>query len=156
MAVNSKKANVFSTNEQSVQTAKAMNRFYEEIGELYREVIKKSKLSCSAFDILYALYEQDGRRLIDLGKASFLSKQTLASSVKRLEEDGLVCTQSQGRRHVEVFLTDKGRACIDESVLPVIRAEICAIDALNPEDQMLIRDLADRYTAALREEFERL
>ncbi len=151
-----RKANIFSANDQNVQTAKAMNRFYEEIDELYRGVIKRSKLSCSAFDILYALYEQDGRRLLDLGKASFLSKQTLASSVKRLEEEGLVCTRSQSRRYVEVFLTDKGHACIEESILPVIRAEIRAIDTLGPKDQMLIRDLAGRYAAALRKEFENL
>ncbi len=146
----------FEGDGQSIQTARAMNRFYEEIDELYREVVKGTGLSQSAFDILYALYEQDGRRLLELGKASFLSKQTLASSVKRLEEQGLVRTEAQSRRYVQVFLTEKGHACIEASVMPVIRAEIRAISTLAPEDQALIRGLADRYATALREEFQKL
>ena len=48
MAERPRKTNIFSANDQNVQTAKAMNRFYEEIDELYRGVIKRSKLSCSA------------------------------------------------------------------------------------------------------------
>ena len=147
---------MLKSDDINVQTAHAMNRFYEEIDELYREAIKKSGLSQSAFDILYALYEQDGRRLLDLGKASFLSKQTLASSVKRLKEQGLVRTEAQSRRHVEVYLTKSGHACIEESVVPVIRAEIRAINTLTPQDQALMRALADRYTIALREEFDKL
>ncbi len=146
----------FEGSDADIQTARSMNRFYEEIDELYREAIKKSGLSNSAFDILYALCEQDGRRLLDLGKASFLSKQTLASSVKRLEEQGLVRTEARSRRYVQVFLTDKGRAAIEASVMPVIGAEMRAIGAMTPEEQALIRELADRYVAILREEFERL
>lgn len=56
---------------------------------IYHNIAKKRSLSDSAFDILYALYIEDGQRLSQLCKTSFLSKQTLSSSVKRLEEEGL-------------------------------------------------------------------
>ena len=75
--------------------ARAMNLFYEELNALYSDIAKRSGLSGSAFDILYALHEEDGRRMVDLCRASFMSKQTLASSVRRLEEQGLVRTEAR-------------------------------------------------------------
>ena len=78
---------------------------------IYHNIAKKRSLSDSAFDILYALYSEDGQRLSQLCKTSFLSKQTLSSSVKRLEEEGLLRTERQNSRFVQVYLTEAGWEC---------------------------------------------
>ena len=130
--------------------ARAMNLFYEELNALYSDIAKRSGLSGSAFDILYALHEEDGRRMVDLCRASFMSKQTLASSVRRLEEQGL------SRRFVRVFLTDQGRAQVEAAVVPIARAETRALERLSPAEQRAIPELIAHYLEALRAEFGQL
>lgn len=136
--------------------AHAMNLFYEELNALYSDIAKRSGLSGSAFDILYALHEEDGRRMVDLCRASFMSKQTLASSVRRLEEQGLVRTEARSRRFVRVFLTDQGRAQVEAAIVPIARAETRALERLSPAEQRAIPELIAHYLEALRAEFGQL
>ena len=72
------------------QFNRELNRMYKECNEFYHALAKHFGLSDSAFWILYTLREE-GRPLsaTDLGGALFLSKQTIHSGVRSLEERGL-------------------------------------------------------------------
>lgn len=138
------------------QTAITVNRFFEELNVLYYDIAKYYGLSNSAFDILYALNDEDGRRVTDLAKAAFMSKQTLSSSLKRLEDDGLVKTQAQSRKFVCVFLTDKGKERIRKSILPLVEAEIEALKPFTPKELSQLQASIDKYLTSLRKELRKL
>lgn len=134
----------------------AINTFYEEANVIYHDIAKKRGLSDSAFDILYALYVEDGQRLSQLCKTSFLSKQTLSSSVKRLEEEGLLRTERQNSRFVQVFLTDAGWERARNFVEPVFEAEVRAVASLTEKEQAALPRFVEHYLGALRKEFAAL
>lgn len=140
----------------TTEAVRAINTFYEETNMIYHDIAKKRGLSDSAFDILYALYVEDGQRLAQLCKTSFMSKQTLSSSVKRLKEEGLLRTEQQNSRFVQVFLTDAGRERAHSCIEPVFAAEVRAVASLTEEEQTALPSFVTHYLGSLRKEFAAL
>lgn len=68
--------------------------------------------------VLVALWDQDGLSLSELALRSFFDGPTMTGIVDRLESSGLVERRrdSQDRRVISVYLTEKGRAL--QKVLP--------------------------------------
>lgn len=139
-----------------VKAANAMNAFYERANELYHDVARFLGLSDSAFDILYALYSEDGQWQSELCKTSMMPKQTLASSVRKLEEHGFVRVESEGRKMSRVFLTPAGRVYADETIASVMQAEAYAVQSLPREVLELLPDILERYLGSLAEGFHAL
>lgn len=133
-----------------------VNRFNEELTELYHEFARKKGLSDSAFNVLYALYEQDGQRQLELCKTSLMPKQTLASALKRLMTQDLVRIENESRRVSRVFLTEKGRQQAEVVIAPLVQAEIAATRALPPEMLQQLPRILSRYLETLSAEFDAL
>lgn len=133
-----------------------INRFNEAITEVYHEFARRKGLSDSAFNVLYALYEKDGQRQLELCKTSLMPKQTLASALKRLAEQDVVRIESESRRISRVFLTEKGKQQAEEIVGPLIQAEIAAASTLPPEMLQQLPQILDAYLGVLKEEFAAL
>lgn len=138
------------------KAAYAMNAFYERASELYHDVARSLGLSDSAFDILYALYGKDGQRQSELCKTSMMPKQTLTSSVRKLEEQGLVRVKNEGRKVSRVFLTTAGSECASKTIAPVMQAEADAVTALPREVLELLPEVLDSYLDALDRGFRAL
>lgn len=67
------------------------NKFYKELNDLYHETALNAGLSESSFDILYSVFELgDGCLQSDIQKISFLPKQTINSSIHKLEKEGYI------------------------------------------------------------------
>ena len=133
-----------------------INRFNEEINELYHEFARKKGLSDSAFSVLYALYEKDGQRQLELCKTSLMPKQTLASALKRLAAQDIVRIENESRRVSRVFLTEKGKQQVNEIIAPLIRAETIATSAIPPEMLQQLPGVLDTYLKTLEREFSAL
>jgi len=113
-------------------------------------------LSDSAFNVLYALYEQDGQRQLELCKTSLMPKQTLASALKRLTTQDLVRIENESRRVSRVFLTEKGRQQAEAVIAPLVQAEIAATRALPPEMLQQLPRILSRYLETLSAGFDAL
>jgi DNA-binding MarR family transcriptional regulator len=77
--------------------------------------------------VLLPLYEEDGLRMGELARRSYLSKQTMTELVRRLERDGLVerrPDQDDGRASL-IFLTERSR-----KFEPVAAATLSELDQL--------------------------
>lgn len=61
--------------------------------------------------ILFSLLEQDGATLKEVGNKTLIDSSSMTVLVDKLEKDGLVERKldSQDRRAIRVFITDKGR-----------------------------------------------
>ncbi len=77
--------------------------------------------------VLLPLYEQDGLRMGELARRARLSKQTMTTMIRRLEQDGLVERRPDpsDRRASLVFLTRRSRR-----FRPVAEATLRELDAL--------------------------
>lgn len=139
----------------SKQLTRAINDFYRCTDELYHDVARRMGLADCAFEILYSLMMHDGLTQKQLQMAGFSSKQTISSSVKRLQEDGLVEARGNGRTN-RIFLTKLGNDFVQSKIRPVFEAERNAIAIFPPATQKAIMANIERYTEALALQFKAL
>ena len=81
-------------------------------------------LAVEQWRILEILHERGGRAMSDLAQLAFVELPTLSKMIDRMVGDALVyrSPDSEDRRRVLIFLSDRGKACL-EALLPTIRAE---------------------------------
>ena len=129
----------------------AYNRLFKEMDDLYHELARRAGLSDSAFDILYTLcMTGDGCLQKDICAFSFLSKQTINSSIRKLEREGLIRLTAGKGRDTHIFLTPAGQKLVQERIVPVAHMEHQAFAQLSlPQQQELLR-LTQAYVSGFR------
>lgn len=136
------------------------NRLYKENDELYRNAAKALGLSDCAFWILYFLRESVGQPDCGLTQSGICSaiyapKQTVNSSLKKLEEDGVIeLAEGTDRRSKPVCLTEKGMALAGQTVDRVLEAEQRAFGKMTADEQTLFLELFRKYTNLLKTEIK--
>ena len=121
-------------------------RLHSEMDGLYHTLAVRAGLSDSALDILYALCVLgDGCLQRDVCALSFTSKQTIHSSIRKLEQDGLLRLQPGQGREVHIRLTPRGSRLIQEKVLPILDLERQAMACLSPEERESFLRLTRQY-----------
>ena len=94
------------------------------IDEFYHELAVRQRLSDSALLVLWSLVELgEGCTQRDICRQFALTKQTVHSSVRKLEKDGVLSLLPGPGREVRVFPTEAGRVLIREKVIPLKNAE---------------------------------
>ena len=133
------------------------NRLFKEFNDLYHEAALKLGLSNSAFDILYAICELgDGCLQRDICKATFIPKQTINSSIRKLEQEGyLVLTPGKGRS-MHISLTENGIKLLESTIYPIIKYENEAFSNMTEDECRQLLALQAKYTSSLREKFKEL
>ena len=129
----------------------AYMRLDHEIDEFYHELALGQGLSDSAFAVLWSILELgEGCTQRDICRQFFLSKQTVHSSVRKLEREGILSLLPGEGREVRVCLTDRGRDLAREKVLPVMEAERDASASISPEEWRTMMRLGKRWLAGFR------
>ena len=126
-------------------------RLHSEMDGLYHTLAVRAGLSDSALDILYALCVLgDGCLQRDVCALSFTSKQTIHSSIRKLEQDGLLRLPPGQGREVHIRLTPQGSRLIQEKVLPILDLERQAMACLSPEERESFLRLTRQYISHFR------
>lgn len=126
------------------------NQFYKEMDELYHAVALQSGLSDSALDILYSLcILGDGCLQKEICRQAFISKQTVNSSIRKLEQQYLVLRPGKGR-DMHIYLTEAGQALVQEKVIPIIQAENQAFGQMTAAEQGQLLRLSKTYLSNLQ------
>lgn len=127
------------------------NRIYKEVNDIYRDVANRLGLSESAFDILYGICEfGDGCLQRDICQSSCLPKQTVNSSIHKMEEQGyLIWVQGKGRS-MHIHLTESGRTLMEEKIYPVIQCENEVLEKFSREDCEKLLELSEKHASHLK------
>lgn len=136
------------------------NGQYKESNEVYHRLARHCGLSDSAFWILYTLREAEepvSQKQLWCNEL-YLSKQTVNSALKNLEEGGYLRLESapNNRKSKEIRLTPSGEELMRRTVDPVFAMEERAFQRLTVEEREAILRLGRRNLDLLREEAERL
>lgn len=131
---------------------KEINRLYREMDEIYHEISRRAGLSDSAFAILYSIAEMGGGCLQkDIAAMYCMSRQTVNSSIKNLEEGGYLSLKG-GRGHDRhIFLTPAGHQLLEEKIVPVIELENSVFSSMTKEESSELLRLAKKYADLYRE-----
>lgn len=133
------------------QKLKEYNRIYKEMDNLYHDIARKLKLSDSAFDILYSICELgDGCLQKDICSISFISKQTINSSIRNLEKEGYLCLKHGRGRTMHILLTDAGKELIRKKIFPVLEIENQTFDDMSESESAELLRLSRKYMSILR------
>lgn len=141
--------------ESQEKALREYNGLYRFSNEIYHEAALAAGLSDSAFDILYCLYDMgDGCSQKDICEASYLTKQTVNSSVHKLVREGVVHLDTEGGRGTRLYLTKSGRALVEARIAPIIEIEKTAFAAMSVEECGELLRLMRLYLGQLREQVD--
>lgn len=128
------------------------NEIIKENDEIYRHLAKRFGMSECTFWILYSLRTAPAPLTqSELCKLLYEPKQTVNSSLKKLETEGyLTLTPGSDRRSKVIALTKKGFALAKGSADTVISAEEHAMLSLDETEQALFLSLFRKYTDAFK------
>lgn len=128
-----------------------------EIEALYHEAAQKFQLSDSALRILYTIcLVGDVCPLSEIIRLSGISKQTVNSSLRSLERDGVLYLKAAGGKKKNVCLTEKGQALAEQSAMQVIEIENAILSSWTQGEQEAYIELTERFLSEFREKVRRL
>lgn len=137
--------------DKTNELLREFNKADKELNDLYHEIALEMKISDSAFTIFYIINDLgDGCLQKDICYETFANKQTVNSSVRRLEQDGYIYMRPGRGRDKHIFLTDRGKKFIEEHILPVVRKENEAFTALELQEQEELLRLSRKYIENLK------
>ena len=131
---------------------KEFDSLYKMIDDIYHEIALSMHLTDSAFIILYCLLELgDGCSQKDICKLYSISKQTINSSVKSLEDKGFLIRKAGVGRDIHLYFTEFGKRFADQHIGPVIDMENETFACMKPSECEQLLSLTRKYVQILQE-----
>lgn len=134
-----------------------VNCLTNDTDALYHLVARKLGITDSVLITAYMLHEKgDGCPLYDIYSESYVSKQTINTAIRKLEQDGvLYLTRDKGRAK-RVWLTDRGREFIANTAARLFEAECRAFDGWTQQEVEMYFNLIEKYNSAFRAQVEKI
>ncbi len=133
------------------------NYLMSEIDGLYHEAAFRVGISDSVQRILYVVYSENYRCLqSEIYKQSGVSRQTINSAIRRLEQDGIVRLEKGKGRNTVVCLTKEGIRFAKEKIEPLYRMEHEIFDVWSADEMALYLKLTEKYRDGLKEKLNQL
>ncbi len=106
-----------------------INCLTEEVDSLYHQAALKLGVSDSVMFVLYMLHIGGEKCLLyDIYKLSGISKQTINSAIRKLENDGIVYLEKHNGKSKIVCVTEKGKAYIAQTGARLAEADCATLE----------------------------
>lgn len=136
---------------------KEFNQLYKEYDVLWHELALSIGLSDSALEILYSVFILgNGCMQKDICKMSYARKQTINSSIQKLEKDGMLRLKRGKRREMHICLTEKGQQFVTENIEPVVVMENRAFEEMTPAESRELLRLTKKHLGNYRNKVKEL
>lgn len=138
-----------------MENTKRFNYLTSEIDAAYHEAARRLGLSDSAMSILYTIcLNGDNCPLSDIVSLSGISKQTINSALRKLEEAGVV--ETRGGKKKQVYLTEAGKALAQNSARRVLNIENEIFESWTDAELEGYIALTEKYLLAFKEKIKEL
>lgn len=133
------------------------NQLLKECDTIYHSAAVKMGLSDCAFWILYTLQDtQKTYKQSDICDIASMSRQTVNSALKKLEQDGyLVLRRIDGKMGKSIHLTEKGEQFVQQNIVPIMAAEETASSMFSDEEKEQFLKTFRSLVERLKTEVER-
>lgn len=137
--------------DRPIEELKRFNYIIGETNALYHEAALRLGISDSALDILYTICEiGEGCKQIDICKLCGSSRQTINSSIRKLEREQILYLKAGQGRNTRVFLTQEGKKLVEEKVLPLIAIENEILQEWEERETQELLRLTEKYKDDLK------
>lgn len=134
-----------------------INYLTSEMDSLYHQASQQLGISDSVSVLLYTLYDKGVPcPLSVVYKSSGVSKQTINSALRKLEEENILYLIPDSGRSKQIVLTEQGEAYLQKTAAKLFAAEVRAFDGWEEEEVHAHVRLMEKYLNALRQEIQRL
>ena len=137
-----------------------LNRFnylQSEIGAAYTEMATALGISDSALQILYTICTFGDTCLLgEILRMTGLPKQTVNSSLRKLEGEGVLYLLSADKRKKSVHLTEKGKTLAASTALRVMEVENAVFDSWTETERETYLALTQKFLTQLKEKSKEL
>lgn len=140
-----------------IEEMRRFNYLTNEINAAYHEAALKFGMSDSALLILYTICSYGNECLLsDIMHLSGVSKQTINSAVRKLENEDIVYLETFSGRKKKICLTDKGRELTKQTVSHIVEIENEILGSWTEAERKLYVDLTQRYLSSFKEKMKEL
>ena len=144
-------------DQKHLNKIRKINYLISETDALYHLASLKMGISDSVSIVLYTIYDSgNGCLLSDVYKKSGISKQTVNSAVRKLETEEILYLEQHTGRSKRIFLTDRGKTFVRETVARLYEAEAGVFDTWREEEVNTYINLMKKYADCLRQQVDRL
>lgn len=134
-----------------------INCLTEEIDSLYHQAALKLGVSDTVLFVLYMLHMNEGKCLLyDIYKSSGISKQTVNSAVRKLENEEMIYLEKCNGKSKMIYLTEKGKKYASQTAAKLFDAECKALSGWAEEEIDLYVKLIEKYSADFKAQIESL
>lgn len=134
-----------------------INCLFSDIDAAYHQAAVKSGVSDSTFFIFYMLYINEGKCLLnDIYRLSGISKQTINSAVRKLENENTVYLENLNGKAKMLCATKKGKPYIDSIAAKVYDAEINTFSEWTKEEIEAFLSILEKYNTLFRKQIENI
>lgn len=134
-----------------------INLLATELNSLYHLSSLKLGITDSVSVVLYSIYNNGGECLLsDIYKESGISKQTIGSAVRSLEENGILFLKQYNGKSKKLALTDKGKEYVKETAEKLYKAESDAFNTWTEDEIHTHINLMKKYVDCFRSQIERM
>ena len=143
--------------QMSEDNIRRINYLMTEIDALYHQAVVKMRLSDSVARVLYTIYEAKGSCLLsEIYKKTGVSKQTINSALRKLEQEGILYLEPYKGNAKKVILTSKGEQYVEQTVAKLYAAEIRSFASWSEAEMKMYISLIRKDIDSLRKEIERM
>lgn len=133
------------------------NHLVSETDAVYHEAALRMGMSDSTMQILYILCDKGGDcPLGEICTLSGISKQTINSALRKLEEEEIVYLKGMGGKKKRVYMTDKGRKLAEHTVVRLMEIENSILNSWPKAELEQYLVYTEKYLVALREKMKEL
>ncbi len=144
-------------NKKIYDKVHLINHIISEMESLYHQVSLKMGISDSVSIVLYTIHVTEGICLLsDIYKKSGISKQTVNSAIRRLEDEGILYLEQHTGRSKKIILTEMGNEYINKTVAKLYEAEVQAFESWTKEEINTYVNLMEKYKDCFREKINAL
>lgn len=133
------------------------NKIWDRVNAAYHKASGRMGLADSEFIILYLLcdYHRPFSQC-EIIQLTGLSKQTVNSSVRRMEKAGWLVLGERSNRLRKMELTENGREIVRDKIVPFMELEAGIFDQWTEEERETFLGLMERYERSLNEIAEQI
>ena len=144
-------------NKKIYDKVHLINHIISEMESLYHQVSLKMGISDSVSIVLYTIHVTEGICLLsDIYKKSGISKQTVNSAIRRLEDEGILYLEEHTGRSKKIILTEMGNKYINKTVAKLYEAEVQAFESWTKEEINTYVNLMEKYKDCFRKKINAL
>ena len=132
-----------------------INNFITVLNALYHRASVKLGISDSVFVVLYEIFDEgDECLLTEIYKKSGISKQTVNSAIRKLEEDGILYLAHFKGKNKKVMLTEKGKAYLEQTAARIYEAECRAFAGWTVAEMEEYLRLTEKFAESFRQQVQ--